>query len=361
MFRFIKTLGERSVREYLKDDCGQLAASISYYALFSLFPLLIFAVSVAGLVIRDRGVQDDIINEVLKNIPLNESDGRNSVTEAVRGVGDSSRGALGLLGLIGMAWAGSSLFGALRKALNTAFDDSESKRPFVPQKAIDLGLVLALAGFFLLSIGATAFLRIVRANSTHLGALGDAAENTGLLWDAASYAIPLVFSFIAFTALYCLVPSRLRSPLEVWPGALIAAPVFEVAKLGFSFYIENFTSYEVVLGSLGAVAAFLFWLYVSANIMLFGAEVAAEYPRVPSAGYKQPAMIGLKPPLTQRAWDAFRGLFVSARNPDARAEEGDYEDEAEERRAVRAGHPGPSSHAYGMRVEGRDFKADRHR
>jgi membrane protein len=320
VFRFVKTLLQQSVVEFLRDDCGQLAAAISYYALFSLFPLLIFVVALAGLLIQDRGVQDDIVNEVLKNIPLNEGEGRNSVTDAVRGVADNSKGALGLLGLAGMAWAGSSLFGALRKALNITFDDAESKRPFVQQKAIDLALLLALAVFFLVSIGATAFLRIVRNNSAELGGLGDAAESAGLLWDAASYAIPLVFSFIAFIALYSLVPSRLRSPLDLWPGALVAALMFEIAKLGFSFYLENFTSYDVVMGSLGAVAAFLFWIYVSANIMLFGAEVAAEYPRVPEAGYKQPVMEGLKPPLTQRAWDAFRGLFVRPRKADARVE-----------------------------------------
>jgi membrane protein len=327
VFRFTRTLLMQSAREFIRDDCGHLAAAISYYAIFSLFPLLIFVVAIAGLLIQDRGIQEDIVDEVLKNIPLNEGEGRNSVTDAVRGVADYSKGGLGFLALAGMAWAGSSLFGALRKALNIAFDDTESKRPFVPQKAIDLSLLLVLLVFFLASVGATAFLRIVRNNSSELGALGDAAADTGLLWDGASYAIPLVFSFIAFTALYSLVPSRLRSPRELWPGALLASLVFEIAKLGFSLYLENFTSYDVVMGSLGGVAAFLFWIYVSALIMLFGAEVAAEYPRVPETGYKQPTMEGLKPPLTQRAWEAFRGLFVSPRKPAARAEAGEQEAE----------------------------------
>jgi membrane protein len=322
LLRFVKTLVQRSVREYLKDDCGQLAAAISYYAVFSIFPLLIFAVAVAGLVIRDQGVQDDITNEILKNVPLNEGEGRDSVTDAVRGVTDSSKGALGVIALIGMAWAGSSLFGALRRALNAAFDDTESKRPFVPQKAIDMALTLAVAVFFLASIGATAVLRFVRKSSADLGALGDLAHSTGLLWDMASYAIPLVFSFIAFTAVYSIVPSRVRSPLTVWPGAVVAAVVFEAAKLGFAFYLENFTSYDVVMGSLGAIAGFLFWIYVSANIMLFGAEIAAEYPRVPEAGYRQPVMEGLKPSLRQRAWDALRGLFVRPRkSPEAITED----------------------------------------
>ena len=189
----------------------------------------------------------------------------NSVTDAVRGVADYGNGALGFVALAGMAWAGSSLFGALRKALNITFDDSESKRPFVPQKAIDLSLLLVLLVFFLASVGATAFLRIVRSNSSELGALGDAAADSGLLWDAASYAIPLVFSFIAFAALYChRAQPRAVASCQVWPGALVAALAFEAAKLGFSFYLERFSNYDVVFGSLGGVAAFLFWIYVSA-------------------------------------------------------------------------------------------------
>jgi membrane protein len=337
MFRFVKTLFQRSAAEYVRDDCGALAASISYYTLFSLFPLLIFVIAMAGLLIQDRGVQQDIVDEVLKNIPLNEGEGRDSVTNAVRDVAGNSSGALSILGLAGMAWAGSSLFGALRKALNTAFDDRQSKRPFFQQKAIDLALVLALGVFFLASIGATAFLRIVRTNSTRLGALGDAADSAGPLWDLASYAIPLVFSVVAFTALYCLVPSRLRSPRDVWPGAVVAAVVFEGAKLGFSVYIENFTHYDIVMGSLGAVAVFLLWIYVSANIMLFGAEIASEYRRVPETGYEQPSMEGLKPPLTERAWDAFRTLFVRTSKPDARTASEEPSPEAEPVSTTRRG------------------------
>ena len=155
------------------------------------------------------------------------------------------------------------------------------------------------------------------------------ADSAGPLWDLASYAIPLLFSVIAFTALYCLVPSRLRSPRDVWPGAVVAALVFEIAKLGFSIYIENFTHYDLVMGSLGAIAVFLLWLYVSANIMLFGAEVASEYRQVPETGFEQPPMQGLKPPLAHRAWETFRGLFVRARRPDARIPEDEPSPEAE--------------------------------
>jgi len=318
MIRFLRTLAQRSAANFLGDDCPQLSASIAFYFLFSLFPLLIFAVGITGLFLQDDSAQQDIVDEVLNQVPFDEQNGRSSVEDAVSGVAGPGGGAIGLLGLLGMAWSGSNLFGALRKSLNLIFDDAQFKRPFVQQKLFDLALVLALTLFFLVSIGATAFLRIVRNNSTELGSLGEFADANRLLWDAASYGIPLLLSFVAFTVLYCIVPSRLRSPRQVWPGALVAAVLFEIAKLTFSFYLENFASYDVVFGSLGAAAAFLFWIYLSANLVLLGAEVAAQYPQVPEAGYAQPALQGLKLPLRQRTWGAVRSLFVS-RPPGTRA------------------------------------------
>ena len=310
MTRFIRRLLEQGVREFLHDECPQLAAALSFYVLFTVFPLLIFAASAVGLFLQSESLRQDIVDEVLKNIPLNEGEGRDAVTNAVRDVAGPGSGALGLLAIVGMAWSASGMFGALRRGLNVAFDDIEARRPFFQQKLFDLGLVVALALFFIASIGATAFLRIVRTNADQLGSLGDVASGAGLLWDAASYGIPLVLSFVAFIALYTIVPSRIRRPGDVWPGALLAAALFETVKLLFSFYLENFTSYDLVYGSLGAVAAFLFWIYISANIALLGAEIAAEYPRIPATGYMQPVLEGLGLPPHETIWELVRALFV---------------------------------------------------
>jgi uncharacterized BrkB/YihY/UPF0761 family membrane protein len=106
------------------------------------------------------------------------------------------------------------------------------------------------------------------------------------------------------------VPARRRSLGQIWPGALVAAVVFEAAKFGFSIYLEHFSNYNVVFGSLGAVAAFLFWLYLSGLILLFGAEIASEYPKVRGELYGQPVMAGLAQPLPQRLLHVVRGLFV---------------------------------------------------
>src|SRR2546428_10389543 len=195
MIRFIRRLLEQGVREFLHDDCPQLAASLSFYVLLTVFPLLIFAASAVGLFLQSESLRQDIVDEVLKNIPFNEGEGRDAVTNAVRDVAGPGSGLLGVLGIVGMVWSATGMFGAIRRGLNVAFDDVEDRRPFFQQKLFDFALVVALALFFTASIGATAFLRIVRRNADQLGGLGDVASGSGLLWDAASFGLPLVLSF----------------------------------------------------------------------------------------------------------------------------------------------------------------------
>ena len=101
------------------------------------------------------------------------------------------------------------------------------------------------------------------------------ADDLDVVFDAIAFLLPMFLAFLGFLATYCLVPSRLRSPAKVWPGAVLAAVLFQAGNIGFSIYLENFGSYNVVFGALGAVAVFLFWVYLNASIMIFGAEVAA--------------------------------------------------------------------------------------
>lgn len=311
-FRVSKTLAAQSVKEFMEDNCTQMAAAISYYVLFSLFPLLIFLVGVTGMLLQDSKLQGEIIDVVLDNIPLSEEEGRDDVTRAVEGVAGTASGALGVFGLLGMAWSGSNMFGVIRRSINQAYD-LEYMRPLVQQKLLDLAMVVGLGVFFLLSIGATAFLRSVREFSADLGALGRAAEDAGFVWDWAAVLVPFALSFLAFLVLYWVVPNTKVRPQDVWPGALVAAVLFEIGKSAFAIYLQNFGNYDAVFGSLGAAAIFLFWVYVSANILLFGAKVASEYPRVLRGDYDAPPAPQETLPLREKVRKTVRGLFVHDR------------------------------------------------
>jgi membrane protein len=274
--RRLLILTVRSIQEFGDDRCTQMAAAISYYALFSLFPLLIFMVSIFGIFLQSSSLQKDLIDKVLELIPLTSDEGRNEVKDAIGAIAGISI-PLSMVGLLGLAWSASAMFGAIRTSLNIAWD-IESSRHVVKQKLLDLGMVAGVGAFFLLSIGTTALLRTTQEASSDI--LGPLSSNTAFFWRVMPYLMPAVFSFGAFTVLYRFVPNAPIKIGDVWPGALIAAIFFEIIKNGFSFYLANFGRYDVIYGSLGAVVALLFWMYLSAVVLLFGAEVASEYPRV---------------------------------------------------------------------------------
>jgi membrane protein len=258
-----------------------MAAAISYYAFFSLFPLLIFMVSIFGIFLESSSLQKDLIDKVLEFLPLTSDKGRNEVRDAIGAIAGISI-PLSMVGLLGLAWSASAMFGAIRTSLNVAWNIRTS-RHFVKQKLLDLGMMAGVGVFFLLSIGTTALLRTAQEASPDI--LGPLSSDTALFWRATPHLMPAIFSFGAFIVLYRFVPSAPIKIGDVWAGALIATVFFEIIKNGFSFYVANFGRYDVVYGSLGAVVALLFWLYLSAVVLLFGAEVASEYPRVMSGKY----------------------------------------------------------------------------
>jgi membrane protein len=186
----------------------------------------------------------------------------------------------GLLSIVGLMWSASGMMGALRRALNQAWD-TDYKRKFLHGKLLDFVMVLSLGILMSLSVGATIFLQVARRVSDDLSdALGPLGSGATLGLEVLALFVPLLLSFVTFMVLFKFVPSVKTRFRSIWPGALLAAVLFEGVKNGFAIYLRYVGDYDAVYGSLGTVVAFLFFVYVSANIMLLGAEMAAEWPRV---------------------------------------------------------------------------------
>jgi membrane protein len=282
-FSQLRTLLTQSFGEFGRDNCSHFAAGISYYAVFAIFPLLIFVAGIAGLVLQDEDAQEELIDAILDSVPLDEGDGRADVEEAVNDLAGASSGLIGLIGLLLTAWSASSFFGAIRRAINVAYD-VDVRRPYVRQKLVDLGLLLSVAPFFLVSIGLSAAIAFARDAAADAAGLAWIADRQ-MAWTTLGMVLSACLSFLAFLVLYWLVPSVTVRPGDAWLGAAVAAVLFELAKAAFSFYLANFGNYDLVFGAIGAVAGFLLWVYFSANILLLGAEIAAEYPRVRRGDY----------------------------------------------------------------------------
>ena len=251
-----------AVRGYSEDRCSLLAAALSYYALLSLFPLALIVLAV----VSQFSAADVAIREVTRIIASILPSGalmvRNALEEVTR-----LRGALTLFSAVGFVWSASGVFDAMQLGINRAFRVS-SPRPMWRQRLISVGLVICASLLFGLSFALTTVMRLL----IHYRVL----ERGDSIFQALSVVGALILGTAVFALLYRYVPydSSIRWR-AIWPGAVIAAVMWEIAKLLFVWYITNYALLNMVYGSVGAVIAVMLWGYVSAVIMLLGAEIAA--------------------------------------------------------------------------------------
>ena len=309
--KHIWILGKHTFLGYRDDHGTRLAAAISYYALFSLIPLIIFVVSVFGFVLRNNTVQRDVIDQILSFLPLSETSGRSSVETALNNVKNISAPAAAL-SLIATLWTASAMFAAVRTSLNTVFD-VEEHRPFFQSKLLDFAQVGGVGLFLLGSIAFTAFIKTVQALSDqHLGALA----GNDPAWTVALVLGPVAVSFLAFLLLYRVVPASRPTFVEALPGAFIATVLFETLKNSFAIYVANFNNYDVVYGSLSAVLLFLLYMYLSFNIVLIGGQVSSSVAKMKRGMYDgelHPHRTRTSVSLRGRLWRMLKGLFVRQR------------------------------------------------
>ena len=260
----------RAAKNFAEDRGTQMAAAISYYTLFSLLPLLILTVAIFGVVIRDSSLQARVIDSLVDALPILPSD----VSAVVEGTAKSAP-QLALVALLGVLWTSGALSASLRMALNVAFE-ARRTRPALRGKLIDYALLPILGLPVLGSVVLSATWQIIRQRTENL----PLAANFEWVWGAATLGTSMSLSFFAFSLLYWLAPNRTVRFRYLWPGALFAAVAFEGLKYLFTIYLTNFASYDVVYGALGGVVVLLFWVFLSANILILGAEVANEIPHV---------------------------------------------------------------------------------
>ena len=265
-------LTRRTWRELGDDHSIDLAASIAYYAILSLFPLAISLVSLFSFVLEADTVEAEVQRFFHTYLP-----GSQGILEANVDAVQNIRGVLGLLSLLGLVWSGSLLFGAITRTVNRAWD-IEQDRPFSIDKPRQILMALCVAPFFLLSLILTSGLQFIAGEE--IPVLGRLAflEHNGI--NALARPVPFLFTFVIFLFIYKFVPMTRTYWRYIWPGALVAALLFEAAKSFFIFYLEHYAVYERIYGTLASVIALLAWAYVSGFIVVIGAEISSEYYRL---------------------------------------------------------------------------------
>ncbi|PWR16078.1 ribonuclease [Micromonospora sicca] len=267
----------RSGRNFVKDNCADWAAALTYYGVLALFPATIVVVALVGLVSDGERTVDTVI-DLAREIGAGSVVGNDGFVDVVRGVVEQQGSAKVLLsfGLLGALWSASGFIGAFTRASNAVYGVEEG-RPFYRLRPLQIGL--AGVSLVLLAIVATGL--IVSGPVTD--AVGDRLHAGGLartVWSVAKWPVLALVVMTLLSLMFWIAPN-VQQPRFRWltPGGALALLAWVVASFGFGLYVANFGSYDVTYGSLGAVIAFLVWLYLSNCALLLGVQVNAELQR----------------------------------------------------------------------------------
>jgi len=267
----VVALAKKTWAEIGKDKVTVYAAQMAYSFFFALFPLLLFFAALLSLVADKQTVMAQFNGRIAAALPGDVASLLGKTVEKVV----FSKGAPGLLsfGLLTAAWSGSSIFGAIRTALNAAYDVEET-RPWWKQYMLQLGMLVLAGG---VTVAATVILLngegIVSWLATHIG-LG---RITTLIWTVVQFPLAIGALVAVLWLVYYFLPNcRHQDKRILILGATIATMLWIAATLLFRLYVQQFNALNPAYGAIGAIMVLLTWMYYSSFVLLAVGELAAE-------------------------------------------------------------------------------------
>lgn len=256
---------KRLLIRFKEHDLYALASQLAYSLILSIFPFLIFLLTIVGYSSLD-------VSEVLKALdtmlPKSAYELISvTVVEVLRG------GRVDLLSfsIIGTLWAGSSGFRAVMKALNKAYEEEE-RRPYIKTVILSIVSMIGLVVILLFAFSLVVFGEMV--GNTLIDYL-QLSLSFRVNWNIIRYFVAIFFMVLVFSILYYVTPCRKMRWRDVIPGAIFSSIGWIIASEVFAFYVNNFNTYSRIYGGLGAVIVLMLWLFISSMIILVGGEINA--------------------------------------------------------------------------------------
>lgn len=254
----------QSVKDSFVDSVPHWAAAVAYYSLLSVFPLLLAAVSIAAYFVDPGWATDQATRLMGSYLPRGESMVRGVIEEVI-----SNRGSTSLLSILVLLWTGSRVFGVLTRALNIAYD-VESRYSFWERLLVEVGMTLSVGVVFLLAL-ASEFLSFLLWDALQVLPAGGNA-----VYSLVRLVVPIALLLLAFFLVYRYVPHGHRHTQSALIAAVVATGLFLVARPLFHEYVQRFSQYNLVYGSLAIVIILMVWAWIVAFITLFGGELASH-------------------------------------------------------------------------------------
>ncbi|MDJ0677712.1 MAG: YihY/virulence factor BrkB family protein [Calothrix sp. MO_167.B42] len=270
IFKLIK----EAFQEYQADKVSTLAASLAYYTVFSLAPLLIIAIAVAGLIFGEQAARGEIVGQI-QGLVGNE--GAKVIEMAIENANKPDvSGIASIFSIIVLLFGASGVFVQLQDALNSVWEVTAKPKQgimgFVRKRILSFSAVLGIGFLLLVSLIISAALS---ALNHYMNGLIPGLE---IFWEILNFAISFGIVTLLFALIYKFLPDVKIHWSDVWTGAIITSLLFGIGKFVLGVYLGR-GSLGSTYGAAGSLVVLLAWVYYSAQILLFGAELTEVYSR----------------------------------------------------------------------------------
>jgi membrane protein len=268
----ILTILGTALRAWWDDDAPRLGASLAYYTLFAIAPILLVAIAIAGLVFGAEAVRGEIVGQLDQ---LVGREGARAVQSLLEGASQRRSGIVAtIIGSLAFVVAATGAFLELQAALNTIWrvkpNPGVNLKAFVFDRLRSFGIVVAIGFLLMVSLAVTAALAALN------GWLAEHSPNMPLVWNGITVLVSTIVTTALFALLYRVLPDVHLRWRDVTTGAFVTAVLFTIGQQLIGLYLGQ-SSVASSYGAAGSVMILLLWVYYSCQILLFGAEFTRAY------------------------------------------------------------------------------------
>ncbi|MFP5426269.1 MAG: YihY/virulence factor BrkB family protein [Gammaproteobacteria bacterium] len=265
----------RTVSEFLDDEMSTYASALAYQMLFSLFPFLLFLIALIGFLhLPDFFSWLRLQSELV--LPPQALEQVNPVIDQLQ----QSKGGLLSVGIVIALWTASAGVRLMMSAMNAAYDVPEG-RPVWKRIPLSIFYTVGIAGMLL---AAAALMVLGPQVMEWIAAQIGMQEFIVTVWTILRWPAIIVLMMVAVALIYYVMPDVKQKFRFITPGSVLAVVVWIIASLGFGYYVKTFADYNAMYGSIGAIIVLLLYFYISAAVLLLGAEMNAVIEHMSAEG-----------------------------------------------------------------------------
>jgi membrane protein len=258
----------QTLTRFSESRGSEAAASLAYYAFFSIFPMALVFIVIGSFFVDRSVVQAQVLAQLEGGIPGAEEVVVSNIERVL-----NLRGAVTFVAVLSLVWSATSVFNILAININRAFPKA-SVPNFLKGRLLGFFMFLAIGGLLLLSLAASTLSGLMPVINI---AFNDKALHQTVLWQIISFMIPVFLNMLLFWALYYWVPQVTVSRKASLMAGLVTGVLWELLNNVFTWYLSSGLSrYRLIYGSVGTVVALMFWIYLTATITLLGAHLTSS-------------------------------------------------------------------------------------